>query len=140
LKFRLLILINPETASHYPYVGISPETDRIINISSDKLEIIKREESGFFEEDYLSTSRNIDADISHIDKLVAAYIGPFEYRLLVHFNEHRHIVLTYHSPTNEAPKDYDIFDGYPEARARLLVDILYPIFEAIRDQADIVDA
>jgi hypothetical protein len=36
----------------------------------------------------------------HIDKLVAAYIGPFEYRLLVIF----HIVLTYHSPTFDMVK------------------------------------
>ena len=133
-------MINPETASHFTYVGLSPETDRVINISADRLEIIKREESAFFEEDYLSTSRYIDADLPGIDQLVAAYIGPVEYRVQVHFNEHRHIVLTYHSPTNEAPKDYDIFDGYPEARARLLVDMLYPVFEDIRDQADIVDA
>ncbi|MBV9986604.1 MAG: hypothetical protein JO301_02930 [Chitinophagaceae bacterium] len=133
-------MINPEIASAYPYVGISAETDKIINISAQRLEIIKREESVFFEEDYLSTSRFIEADLEYIDKLIAAYIGPFEYRILVNFNEHKHMVLTYHSPTNEAPKDYDIFDGYPEARARLLVDTLYPIFEQIRSQADAMDA
>ena len=134
-----MISINPDNSAAYPYVGIAAETDRILNIAATGVEIISKAESAFFEEDYLPTSRSVDLDMDRIDALVHTYIGPFDYRILVYFNEHKHIVLTYHSPTNEAPKDYDIFDGYPEPRARQLVDTLYPIFLSIRDEVELLD-
>jgi hypothetical protein len=57
-----------------------------------------------------------------------------DYSLLVHFVEYKHIVLRYHSPTNEGPKDYDIFLGYPEPRAIRLIEEIYPLLEIVKNE------
>jgi hypothetical protein len=111
-----------------------------MQISNEQISIVNRHVSAFFEQDYLPTSRWLEFDLAQLDAKVHTYIGPFEYDLLVHFNEEKHMVLTYHSPTNEAPKSYDIFDGYPEPRARTLVDELYPVFLAARESVEMVDS
>lgn len=139
MEFRLMIAVTEQSGPFYPYVAVSEQTDRLINISTDRIEILKREDAAYFEEDYMSTSRCLEVDLAEIDRLVKDYIGPFEFRMLVNLNEHKHMVLTYHSPTNEAPKDYDIFDGYPEKRARDLVDTLFPVFVKMRDEAEIIE-
>ena len=131
--------INPEGPNVYPYTAIADDTERLINISEERIEVIDRHASVFFEEDYLPTSRFIEFDLDQLDQMVHQYIGPFEYDILVYFNEEKHTVLTYHSPTNEAPKSYDIFDGYPEPRARKLVTELQPVFVALREAAEIAD-
>lgn len=140
MRFQLYLLVDAESANSYPYVGIAAGFSRIMQISNEQISIVDRYASAFFEQDYLPTSRWLDFDLESLDAKVHNYIGPFEYDLLVHFNEEKHMVLTYHSPTNEAPKSYDIFDGYPEPRARKLVDELYPVFLAARESAEMVDS
>lgn len=140
MRFQLYLLIEWEDINRYPYVGIAEGSDLTMQISNEQISIVDRHGSAFFEQDYLPTSRWIDLDTEHLNRLVHDYIGPFEYDLLVHFNEEKHMVLTYHSPTNEAPKSYDIFDGYPEPRARKLVDELYPVFLAVREEVEMVDS
>jgi hypothetical protein len=139
MRFQLYLLVNPDGANRYPYVGMQESSERLIQISNGQISIVDKQASAFFEQDYMPTSRWLDFDLEQLDRNVQSYIGPFEYDILVHFNEEKHIVLTYHSPTNEAPKSYDIFDGYPEARARKLVDELYPVFLAARESVEMVD-
>jgi hypothetical protein len=140
MRFQLFLLIDPEGVNRYPYVAIAEGSERLIQISSEQISVVNKLASGYFEQDYIPTSRWLDFDLEQLDQLVQDYIGPFDYDLLVRFNEEKHMVLTYHSPTNEAPKSYDIFDGYPEPRARKLVDELYPVFLAARESVEMVDS
>jgi hypothetical protein len=104
-------------------------------ISEEALVIMNPEDALYFETDYIATSRSVEADLGQIDNLVHRYIGPFEFNIITRFDENKHITLTYHSPTNESAKDYDIYESYPEARAQQLVKDLYPIMGSIRDLA-----
>lgn len=133
--FQLHLLVNSEAVLQFPYAGLAAETHRVLFVSEEAIVLINPADALYFESDYIPTSRQVEVDIQWIDHLVRQYIGPFEFNIIVRFDENRHITLTYHSPTNESAKDYDIYESYPEPRARQLVKDLYPIMEAIRDQA-----
>ena len=135
LNFYLYRLVNLDSMHHYTYVGVSNLTSRIISIHEAGIEIAERAETLFFETDYAKTSHTLHCDLGKIDKLVKAYIGPLEYGMLVRFNEEQHITLTYHSPTNERAKDYDIFLGYPDSRAEQLIEKIYPFMEILKESA-----
>ena len=132
IHFQLYLLINPDAPVRYPYVAISKETERVIFISQEQVNILDPAEILFFETDYIPLSRSFEFDLGILDLLVTNYIGPLDYSILIRFNEDRHITLTYHSPTNEAPKDYDIYEGYPNKRAIELIGSVYPMIEKIR--------
>lgn len=134
MKFDLYLLHNPDSPHGYPYVAVNVASPRIVNICEEHIRIMDGADTLFFEEDYLPTSRSVEIDMELIDTLVNAYTGQQEYNIIVRFNEEKHITLTYHSPTNEGPKDYDIFTGYPEARARKLVEDLYPVMLGVREE------
>lgn len=133
ISFRLYLLVNKDGASLYPYAATSSETNRLVFISEEDVLIIDPSDALFFETDYLPTSRSFEFDLDGLDILVKKYIGPLEYNIITRFNEEKHITLTYHSPNNEGPKDYDIFTGYPEKRAQKLVEDVYPLMEAIKE-------
>ena len=132
IEFQLYLLVNKDSPVPYPYAATSSYTKRLMFISEHDILVIDPEDALFFETDYLSTSRTFEFDMENLDRLVKNYIGPLDYNIITRFNEEKHITLTYHSPTNEAPKDYDIYTGYPEARAQKLVEDLYPLMEAIK--------
>jgi hypothetical protein len=136
MTFRLYLLVSTDGYSLYPYVAVSDETDRILQIAEDHLKILTREDADFFETDYLLTSRTIDFDLAVFDKMVIEYIHIPDYSILIFFNEYKHMVLNYLSPNNESRKDYDIFDGYPEPRARKLVESVYPMALVVKEQVD----
>lgn len=138
MVFKLYLLVSTDRHSLYPYVAVSDDTGRILQVAEDHIKILPHEDADFFETDYLLTSRTIRFDLAQLDKLVTAYIHIPEYSILVYFNEYKHIVLNYLSPNNESRKDYDIFDGYPEPRARKLVDEVYPMVLEIKKQIDAV--
>lgn len=133
--FQLHLLVNSEAVLRFPYAGTAAGTQRVLFISEEAIVLINPADALYFESDYIATSREVEADIDMIDNLVRNYIGPFEFNIIARFDENKHITLTYHSPTNESAKDYDIYESYPEPRARKLVKDLYPIMETIRDQA-----
>lgn len=133
VSFQLYLLINPDAPVRYPYVAISEQTPRVIFISDDQVNILDPAEILFFESDYVPLMRSLDFDLDLLDTVVTNYIGPLDYAILTRFNEHKHITLTYHSPTNESPKDYDIYLGYPSERALKLIQVVYPIMEKIRN-------
>lgn len=128
------MLFNPESPHGYPYVALNPSSKRILNICEEHVLIMDVSDTLFFDSDYLATDRYVEIDMEHLDTLVNTYTGQQEYNIITRFNEEKHITLTYHSPTNEGPKDYDIFTGYPEQRARALVEDVYPVMEAVRDR------
>lgn len=130
--------MSADVYSLYPYVAVSDETDRILQVAEDHIKILSREDADFFETDYLPTSRTIEFDLALMDTLVISYIHIPEYSILIYFNEYKHMVLNYLSPNNESRKDYDIFDGYPEPRARKLVEEVYPMALALKQQIEIV--
>ncbi len=134
--FQLYLLINPDAPVRYPYVAISKETHRIILISEKQVNILDPSEILFFETDYLPVSRTLEFDLDLLDRLVKNYIGPLDYHILTRFTKEKHITLTYHSPTNEAPKDYDIYIGYPDERALALVEAVYPMIKKLVEVID----
>lgn len=131
--FNLYMLHNPDSPHGYPYVGINADSKRIINICEEHIHILDAADTLFFETDYLPTYRSFELDMDLLDKLVNTYTGQQEYNIITRFDEAKHITLTYHSPTNEGPKDYDIFIGYPEKRAQQLVKDIYPMMVAIKE-------
>ena len=131
--FQLYLLINPDAPVRYPYMAISKETHRIIFISEEQVNILDPSDILFFETDYLPVARSMEFDLALLDSLVKNYIGPLDYNILTRFNEEKHITLTYHSPTNEGPKDYDIYSGYPNERALQLIDAVYPMMQKLRE-------
>ncbi len=133
MDFQLHLLINTGEEPQYPYVATCAETSRIIVLCEEYIGIIEREDTIFFENDYLLLSRSVTLDLALIDGWVKAYTQQDEYSLLARFGPEKHITLTYHSPTNEARKSYDIFENYPEQRARDLVNKLYPLMVELRD-------
>jgi hypothetical protein len=132
--FQLHILINADLPYTYTYVGVSASSKKILQVHKEQINIANREDSTFFETDYLATSRLIEFDLALIDQLVLNYTNQTEYRLLARFNEEKHLTLTYHSPNNEAPKDYDIFLGYPSQRAEQLIADIYPLLKALKQE------
>jgi hypothetical protein len=132
ILFRLYLLISKDSPLIYPYVATSESDKRLMFISEEDVLIVDPSDALFFETDYLPLSRSFEFDMDELDKLVKNYIGPLDYHIITRFNEEKHITLTYHSPTNEAPKDYDIYVGYPEARARKLVEDIYPLMTAVK--------
>jgi hypothetical protein len=130
--FDLYMLHNPDSPHGYPYVGVGAGSNRIINICEEHIHILDTADTLFFETDYLPTYRSFELDTDMLSRLVNTYTGQQEYNIITRFNEEKHITLTYHSPTNEGPKDYDIFTGYPDHRAQKLVEDVYPIMEAVR--------
>ncbi|MES2003127.1 MAG: hypothetical protein V4450_01300 [Bacteroidota bacterium] len=56
-------------------------------------------------------------DIDLLDQLVENYTGRSEYALLTRFTTDKQMTLTYHAPTNERAKDYDLYIGYPDHKA-----------------------
>ena len=133
VHFQLYLLINPDAPVRYPYAAISKETQRIILIAEEQVNILDPSDILFFETDYLPLMRSIEFDLGLLDTLVKNYIGPLDYHILTRFNEEKHITLTYHSPTNEAPKDYDIYIGYPNECALQLIEAVYPMMQKIRE-------
>jgi hypothetical protein len=133
-SFQLHILVDTGLPYTYTYVGVSAESSKILQIHKEQINIANREDSTFFETDYLPTSRTIAFDLALIDQLVLNYTNQTEYRLLARFNEEKHLTLTYHSPNNEAPKDYDVFLGYPSQRAEQLIADIYPLLEALKQE------
>lgn len=131
--FQLYLLINPDAPVRYPYVAISKDSPRIMFISEEQVNILDPSEILFFETDYIPVTGFIEFDLALLDSLVKQYIGPLDYSILTRFNEEKHITLTYHSPTNEAPKDYDIYLGYPDDRALKLVQAIYPMIEKLKE-------
>ena len=132
ILFQLYLLINPDAPIRYPYVAICKQTHRIIFISEEQVTILDPSDILFFETDYLPVARSMEFDLALLDSLVKNYIGPLDYNILTRFNEEKHITLTYHSPTNEGPKDYDIYSGYPNERALQLIDAVYPMMQKLR--------
>ncbi len=131
--FRLYFLPLTDTHPRYPYVGISGETKRVLFIAEEQVHLLDPEDILFFPEDYQLTSRTVTLDLSSLDQWVKEYTGQTDYRLLTRFTEEKHITLTYHSPVNEGPKDYDIYIGYPEPRAEALVEKIYPLMLSVKD-------
>lgn len=129
LVFDLYMLHNPDSPHGYPFVAVSGESNRIINICDEHIHILDRDDTLFFESDYLPVYRQLHVNIAELDRLVNTYTGQDHYNIIARFNEVKHITLTYHSPTNEAPKDYDIFIGYPSQRAEKLIEDLFPLME-----------
>lgn len=136
MLFQLHLLINTGDDPQYPYVATCAETSRIIVLCDDHIGIVEREDTVFFENDYMPVSRSFTLELGMIDEWIKAYTNQAEYSLLTRFGPEKHITLTYHSPTNEAPKSYDIFENYPEERARELVQKLYPVMVRIRDEIE----
>ncbi|NCI47249.1 hypothetical protein [Sediminibacterium soli] len=134
MLFQLYLLTDTNGLSQYAYAGISSHTTRILQIAEDHIKLLDRTDADFIESEYTPTSRYIDFDLAGFDGYVTDYIHIAEYSILIFFNEYRHMVLNYLSPNNESRKDYDIFDGYPEPKARKLVDMLYPMALRIREQ------
>ncbi len=134
--FQLYLLINPDAPVRYPYVAISKQTQRIILISEQQVNILDPAEILFFESDYLPVTQTLEFDLELLDTLIQNYIGPLDYNMLTRFTKEKHITLTYHSPTNEAPKDYDIYIGYPDDRAQELVERVYPMIQKIVEAID----
>ena len=132
MLFQLHLLINTGEYPQYPYVATCPETTRIIVLCDEHIGIIEKEDTVFFQDDYMPVSRNFEFDLPMIDSWIKAYTNQDEYSLLNRFGEEKHITLTYHSPTNESPKAYDIFENYPEERARELVKKLYPLMAGLK--------
>ena len=132
--FDLYLLHNPDSPHGYPYVGISHHSKRIINICEEHIHILDREDTLFFESDYLPVYRRFSIDLTALDRLVNTYTGQDHYSLIARFNEVKHITLTYHSPTNESLKDYDIFTDYPSPRAQELIADVYPMMDDIRKE------
>jgi hypothetical protein len=132
--WQLYIKHNTESAHPFLYTAAQPGNNRIISISEEYLSIAEKTDTLFFENDYLLTSRSLAFDLSLIDEPVRRYIHMQDYSLLAHFVEYKHMVLRYHSPTNEGPKDYDIFLGYPEPRAIQLIEEIYPTLEIFRNE------
>lgn len=130
--FRLYLLLQPDAHPRYPYVAISDETSRVLFIAEEQIHLLDPAEILFFPEDYQLTSRTLTVDLSQLDAWISGYTGQTEYRLLTRFTEEKHITLTYHSPTNEGPKDYDIYIGYPDIRAEALVTKIYPLMQEIK--------
>lgn len=127
MQFRLYLLAATDGESLYPYVAVSDDTHRILQVADSHIKILSREDADFFEVDYLLTSRTIHFDLEAMDKMVVEYIHIADYSILIFLNEYKHIVLNYLSPNNESRKDYDIFDGYPEPRAQQLVEAIHPM-------------
>lgn len=134
MLFQLYLLTDTEGLSRYPYVGISTSTSRILQVADNHMKLLEREDADFLEAEYMPTSRHIEFDLAAFDRQVIEYIHIPEYSILIVFNEYKHMVLNYLSPNNESRKDYDIFDGYPEPRARKLVETIYPVAVAVRDE------
>lgn len=132
--FQLHMLVDADMPYAYPYVAVCDSTDKVLQVHAEQVNIANKEDSTFFETDYLPTSRHIAFDLELVDKLVLNYTNQTEYRLLARFNEEKHMTLTYHSPNNEAPKDYDIFLGYPSQRAEQLIHDIYPLLEALKQE------
>jgi hypothetical protein len=139
MNFQLHLLIRTDGVPGYPYVGTSAETNRILLICDEHIYLLPKEESAYFENEYLPTSRFIELDLPLIDQLVQNYTGQQEYWLLTRFGTRKHLTLTYHSPTNEGPKNYDIFATYPDERARQLVKDIYPMMVAVKKSVDKLD-
>lgn len=137
--FQLYILLHADMPYTYPYVGISKNDSKVLQVHEEHINILKAEDSTFFETDYLPTSRSVEFDLQELDKLIENYTGQKEYRIIVRFNEEKHVTITYHSPNNEAPKDYDIFLGYPSQRAEKLIGELYPLLEQLKKDVLKVD-
>ena len=134
ISFQLYLLVNKDAVSHYPYAATSTATNRLMFISEEDVLIIDPSDALFFETDYVPVSRSFEFDLEGLDILVKKYIGPLEYNIITRFNEEKHITLTYHSPNNEGPKDYDIFTGYPEKRAQKLVEDIYLLMEGVKEE------
>lgn len=129
------MLVNNPSPHSYPYVAINPAITRILNISEEHISIVDPIDSYYLEDDYMPTSRSIGLDLERLDQLVASYIGPHEYNIITRFTPEKHITLRYHSPTNESPKDYDIYLGYPDERAEKLVETVYAIMKTLKEMA-----
>jgi hypothetical protein len=129
------MLVNTHSPHGYPYVAINPATRPIINISEEHISIVDPIDSYYLEDDYMPTSRSVEFDLERLDKLVADYIGPHEYNIITRFIPEKHTTLRYHSPTNESPKDYDIYLGYPDERAEKLVETVYEMMKTLKEMA-----
>lgn len=133
VNFQLYLLLHPDAHPQYPYVAISEDTARVLFIAEEQTHLLDPSDIVFFIEDYQLTSRTLCLDLSQLDEWVTAYTGQTEYRLLTRFTEEKQITLTYHAPTNEGPKDYDIYIGYPDARAEELIAKIFPVMLAIKE-------
>ncbi|HVZ26530.1 MAG TPA: hypothetical protein VG842_10765 [Sediminibacterium sp.] len=130
--FPLYLLIHTETALRYPYVLVDGEGEQLILVAKQQVLLARKADLLFYLSDYLPTSRQVDFDLPFLLESLRAYTGFETLRLCVRFGQIRHTTITYHSPVNEAPKDYDIYAGYPDEKARRLLNQIYPLFLRLR--------
>lgn len=133
MRFNLYQLNNIDAPQKYPYVAIHPGKAYILFIAEEQVHLLDPSEILFFPEDYVVTGHSVELDLERVSRAIRDYTGQKEFRLLLRFNEEKHCTITYHSPTNESAKDYDIFIGYPDPRAEQLIAAIYPLFTLIRD-------
>lgn len=133
MHFNLYRLINADAPQKYPYVATNPGVPEILFMAAEQMHLLDPSEILFFPEDYTATGQTIELDLERLNNALFAYTGQKVYRLLLQFTDERHCTITYHAPTNESAKDYDIFMGYPDPRAEQLIREIYPMFESIRD-------
>ncbi len=132
MTFQLYLHIN-SGPSFYPYAGISNQSDRIVYISDDMIHIVRRDESGFREKDYLLTSRSFELDMDIIDEMIDNYPGEYTYSLVTRFGPYKHLTLTYYSMFCEQVKSYEIFEDYPAA-AHQFVEYVYPVMQHVKEE------
>ncbi len=132
MRFQLYLLIN-SGPQYYPYAAISEQSDRIVYIGDDMIHIIRRDESGFREKDYLLTSRSFDLNMDLIDEMIDNYPDEYTYSLVTRFGPYKHLTLTYYSMFCEQVKSYELFEDYPVA-AHDFVEYVYPIMEQVREE------
>lgn len=124
--YPLYLLIHNDTGLRYPYVLTIPGEKQVILIAKQQVLLAKTDDIPFYLSDYLPTSRQLDFDLPALLDRLHQYTGFETMRLCVRFGRLRHTTITYHSPVNESPKDYDIYAGYPDEKARMLLQQIYP--------------
>ncbi|GAC1398578.1 MAG: hypothetical protein NVSMB63_18690 [Sediminibacterium sp.] len=138
-RFQLYILINRNDLHQYPYVGISNETPRMVNICEEHIIIEPKVSQLFFITNYQLTSRFFYLDLASLDDMVERHVGCREYEIITRFLDFKYITLTYGDPAGDQQKEQDIYADDPDERAMQLVQHVYPMMEDIIKAAELID-
>jgi len=135
-KFQIYRLINKDSVIGCPFLGISIDTNRVIEISEDHISIdtIHEHDKGSFEADYVcsSTEEYFYFDLAFLDDLVESYIGQREYSLTAYFNDKKEIVLAYRTESDHY-KEKNLTAGFPSDKTtKEIVSVIHNLLKSIK--------
>ena len=140
IKFQIYALTNKDSVLGYPYVGVSTETKRVIDISPQEhisIGTIHRNDKTTFDHDYALTEQYFNFDLHFLDDLIESYIGKEyikkgDYSLTAYFNTQKEIVISYRTKVTDIYQEENLSGDISDTVGKEIVSVIFLLLQSIK--------